>query len=271
MHKLFLFVSLFLVSLCRAAEVDTITVSSKFLGQGSKTVVVKPVSTDRNKSLPVLYLLHGYGGNYTDWVKKVPHLQQLADQHGMFIICPDGGTGSWYFDSPVDSTYRYESYITKELIPYVDQHYSTKADRAHRAITGLSMGGHGALYLSFRHPELFGAAGSMSGGVDFRPFPGNWDIAKRLGSYRDFPERWESNTVINLIHLLQPGELRLIVDCGTEDFFYGVNEAFHRKLAERNIKHDYITRPGVHNWDYWQNAIVYQMLFMHQFFEAAGD
>jgi len=82
----------------------------------------------------------------------------------------------------------------------------------------------------------------MSGGVDFRPFPNNWDIAKRLGSYAENPDNWEKNTVANLVHLLTPKSLTLIIDCGSEDFFYKVNCQLHEKLLDRNIPHDFIIR-----------------------------
>ncbi len=106
----------------------------------------------------------------------------------------------------------------------------------------------------------------MSGGVDIRPFPKNWDMAKRLGTYAEQPKRWEDHTVINQLHLLTGGSLALMIDCGTEDFFFAVNEKLHAELTYRNIPHDYITRPGAHNWAYWSNAIGYQLLFMHRFF-----
>ena len=129
------------------------------------------------------------------------------------------------------------------------------------------MGGHGALYLALRHPDVFGAAGSMSGGMDIRPFPRNWDMAARLGPYAEFPDRWEKNTVINLLHLVVPGSLSLIIDCGTEDFFFTVNEALHQQLLYPNIRHDYIIRPGAHNWTYWTNSVAYQMLYFSNYFK----
>lgn len=92
-------------------------------------------------------------------------------------------------------------------------------------------------------------------------------MAKRLGKYAEAPELWEKNTVINLVHLLTPNSLALIIDCGSEDFFYRVNNNLHNKLLERNIPHDYISRPGGHNWPYWNNAIGYQLLFMRNFFD----
>jgi len=108
----------------------------------------------------------------------------------------------------------------------------------------------------------------MSGGVDIRPFPNNWDMAARLGKYAGQPENWEKNTVINMLYLLTPQSLALIIDCGTEDFFFKVNQNLHRQLMYRNIPHDFITRPGAHNWAYWSNAINYQLLFMNTYFKS---
>lgn len=250
-----------------AARIDTISTISKVMNKEIKAVVVTPDNYSGKKRLPVVYLLHGYGDNYAGgWIQKGRGFETLADMYNMIVVCPDGGVSSWYFDSPVDKTYQYETYITRELIPFVDSHYTTVSNRFGRGITGLSMGGHGALYLSFRHQDLFGVAGSMSGGVDIRPFPNNWDIARRLGKYSEKPENWEANTVVNMVHLLTPNSLALIIDCGSEDFFYKVNCQLHEKLLDRNIPHDFISRPGVHNWDYWKNAIQYQLLFMHNFF-----
>lgn len=249
------------------ARIDTVSTASRVMNKEIKAVIVTPDNYSEKKHLPVVYLLHGYGDTYAGgWLQKGKGFETLADAYNMIVVCPDGGISSWYFDSPVDKTYQYETYVTKELIPFVDSHYSTIANRTGRGITGLSMGGHGALYLSFRHQDLFGVAGSMSGGVDIRPFPNNWDIAKRLGKYSEKPENWEANTVINMVHLLTPNSLALIIDCGSEDFFYKVNCQLHEKLLDRNILHDFISRPGAHNWDYWKNAIQYQMLFMHNFF-----
>ena len=218
-------------------------------------------------ALPVVYLLHGHSGNYADWVNKAKGFEKMADEYQLIIVCPDGNN-SWYWDSPVDNQFKYETYVSSELITWVDSKYKTIKDKKGRAITGLSMGGHGALYLAFRHQDVFGAAGSMSGGVDIRPFPENWDMAKRLGKYSERPDNWENHTVINLLHLLTTKSLALIIDCGTEDFFYKVNEQLHQQLVYRNIPHDYITRPGAHNWPYWNNAIKYQLLFMSNYFKS---
>ncbi|MEO5888636.1 MAG: alpha/beta hydrolase-fold protein [Ferruginibacter sp.] len=254
-----------------AAIVDTIVTYSPAMKKNIKAVIIRPDGYETIKEFPVVYLLHGYGGNYADWITKAKGFEKAADLYQMIIVCPDGGIGSWYWDSPVDSAFRYETYVADELVKSIDGKYKTISDRTGRAITGLSMGGHGALWLAFRHQDIFGAAGSMSGGVDIRPFPDNWDMAKRLGSYSTQPDRWEKYTVINQLYLLKPTALSLIIDCGTEDFFFKVNDNLHQQLLMRNIPHDFIVRPGMHNWPYWTNAIGYQLLFMNNFFKTGKN
>ena len=264
--------SLLLITSCLflfSATVDTVMVKSESMNKNVKALVVKPKIYDDRSAFPVLYLLHGYSGRYDGWVKDAPHIKELADLYGMMIVCPDGGFDSWYWDSPVDSTYRYETFVSRELIAWIDQQYKTIPSREGRAITGLSMGGHGGLYLAFRNQDIFGACGSMSGGVDIRPFPNNWNMAARIGKQSEHPANWEKYTVMNQLHLLTPNKLRIIIDCGTEDFFYQVNKRLHEELLYRNIPHDFISRPGAHNGAYWSNAVKYQMLFFHDFFEIA--
>ena len=250
-----------------AGQADTILVHSPSMNKDIKCVVIIPENQpDAHARWPVIYLLHGHSGNYAQWPSTAPQLKQQADNLGILFVCPDGGYDSWYFDSPVDPSIRYETFMTRELIPYIDTHYRTMADRAHRAITGLSMGGHGALYLAIRHKDLFGAAGATSGGVDFRPFPHNWGIKKDLGDYATHQAEWEAHTVIGNLDLLHVGDLAIFFDCGVDDFFLTVNRNLHQRLLEKKIDHDYVERPGGHNGAYWQNSIDYQVLFFSKFF-----
>ena len=251
----------------RAATVDTIETYSPSMKKTIKAVVIKPEAYNTARELPVVYLLHGYSGNYSDWIKKAPGFEKAADDHQLIIVCPDGNN-SWYWDSPVDDKFKYETYISGELVKWIDGNYKTIKNKKGRAITGLSMGGHGALYLALTHQDVFGAAGSMSGGVDIRSFPENWEMAARLGKYAERPDNWERNTIINMLHLLTAKSLALIIDCGIDDFFFRVNENLHQQLLLRNIPHDYVTRPGAHNWQYWNNAIKYQLLFMSNYFKS---
>jgi len=268
LKALFAFYFSLLLPPARGAVVDTVVTYSSSMKKSIKAVVITPDNYQSASPMPVVYLLHGYGDNYAAWPTKAKGFERAADLYQLIIVCADGNN-SWYWDSPVDEKYRYETYVSNELIKWVDEKYKTIKNRTGRAITGLSMGGHGALYLALRHQDVFGAAGSMSGGVDIRPFPNNWDMAARLGKYAEHPDAWEKYTVANLLYLLTPRSLALIIDCGTEDFFYKVNEKLHHELLYRNIPHDFIVRPGAHNWPYWNNAIGYQMLFMSNYFKTS--
>jgi S-formylglutathione hydrolase FrmB len=272
--KQILFLLMILSSITRtyAAKVDTIKVVSNVMHKTITNVVIIPDGDKIPKNgFPVVYLLHGAYGNQHDWITKVPLIKEYADQYQLMIVCPDGGFTSWYFDSVIDSTMKYETYVSKELVVVIDAKYHTIADKKGRAITGLSMGGHGAFYLAFRNQDVWGAAGSMSGGLDIRPFPNSWDIAKRLGSLAGNKETWENNTDINLVHLLDGKSPKLIFDCGTSDFFYDCNKRMHTILLERNIPHDYTERPGKHDWQYWSNSIKYHLLFFNDFFNTNNN
>ena len=265
--------NLLLAALCICAfafsrvQVDTVSVFSTKMKKEIKSVVIVPENYSVKKHYPVVYLLHGYSDNYAKWVKTVPAIKTLATEHQFILVCPDGGYSSWYMDSPIDSTSQYESYITKDLLPYVDAHYTTIPERSQRAITGLSMGGHGALYIAIRNKNLFANAGSMSGGVDLRTSTKKFDIAKRIGSIESNPREWDNRSVVNMVESLTNNELNLIIDCGVSDFFYQINAGLHRRLLSLKIDHDYIERPGDHNWEYWANSIQYQLLYFDKCFE----
>jgi S-formylglutathione hydrolase FrmB len=253
-----------------AAKIEKVTVYSKAMQKNTSAYVVLPEKyhKDSTKEYPVLYLLHGFGGDYSSYPNDFPAVKKQADEYNMVIVSADGGYSSWYFDSPIDPKMKYETYITKELITFIDSNYSTINNRKGRAICGLSMGGHGALYLSMRHSDLFGAAGSMSGGVDIRPFPKNWEIASRLGGKDKFPLNWEKNTVMNQLDSIKD-TISFMIDCGTEDFFLEVNRQLHAKMLTQKIKHDYVERPGGHEMGYWKNSIKYQLLFFDNYFKEA--
>lgn len=254
------------------AHVDTILVHSEAMDKDVKCVVVVPDSyyaSSTSTKYPVFYLLHGWSGSYSDWVKNASTLQPDVDAFQMIVVCPDGGYGSWYFDSPKVPAYRYETFESKELLSYIDGHYKTIANRKGRATGGLSMGGHGALFLAIKHKDTYGAAVSMSGGVDFRPFPDQWQIKDYLGSYAENKDLWTKNTVEYLAETdLKDGDLAISFECGTGDFFLPVNRQLHETLIKKGIKHDYAERPGHHDWKYWNNCLGYQMLFIHRYFQG---
>ncbi len=249
----------------QAAKVDTLQILSPSMNKNVEVVVISP-DKSHSQACPVIYLLHGYSGHAKTWITVKPELPQIVDEKGIIIVCPDG-ENSWYWDSPLNKDMRYETFISKELIDYVDGHYNTIPTREGRAITGLSMGGHGAMWNAIRHSDVFSAAGATSGGVDIRPFPKNWEMSVQLGDKEKNPENWETHTVINLVPTLKPGQLAMIIDCGEDDFFREVNQAYHEALLKQGIAHDFITRPGKHNGEYWENSIDYQILFFQKHFQ----
>ncbi|MBE6288074.1 MAG: esterase family protein [Mediterranea massiliensis] len=265
MKRIVFFLSLLCCVLwsAKASRTDSLQVFSKAMNRSIEVNVVVPEYEGR---FPVLFILHGYSGDADNWLDKKPELKQYADRDGVIIVCPDG-ENSWYWDSPAVPESQFETFISKELIEYLDANYPTIAARSARAITGLSMGGHGAMWLSIRHSDVFGAAGSMSGGVDIRPFPKRWEMQKVLGAKPEDEEVYEKYAAINQISNLQPGQLELMICCGYDDFFYEVNNNFHQALLDKGIKHDFVVREGGHTWAYWTNAIDYHWLFFTNFFK----
>ena len=223
MRTIFLISISFLISFFEAngALVDTVTFFSPSMKKAIKNVIVTPDDyITSGRDYPVVYLLHGYSGDYTSWINLAPQIKEFSDQMSIICVCPDGGYRSWYLNSPIDTTFKYETYAASELIEYIDLNYRTKADKKYRAITGLSMGGHGALYLACRHTDVFGSAGSSSGGVDLRQFTASWDLKEKiLGDTICCKLNWEEHSVINVVEKLEKGDLNLIIDCGLKDFF----------------------------------------------------
>ena len=281
-----LFLTLLLAATAaHAARVDTLAIPSAAMQRTYRAAVVLPASYAKNKQAryPVLYLLHGAYGHFADWLKNTPDKQlvaRLADQYNLIIVLPEGETFSFYLDSPVNPTSQFENYLTKEVLPKIDQTYRTVAEGRGRVITGLSMGGHGALYLAARHPELYCAAGSMSGALDLMSFNRKLTPAEAtqraalwapiLGSETANPERFAANSVLSLVDQLHRNKLPLIIDCGVDDGLLEINREVHRRLLYNHTPHDYTERPGGHTWEYWQNALPYQVLFLHEVLKGNG-
>ena len=250
--------TLSIIAAVTATEIHEI--KSRYIPSPAKITVALPAGYNPAEAhrWPVTYLLNGHGGDHTTWGKLV-NLDSLATANSMIIVCP-AGLDSWYWDAPADPSMKMESYIIRELIPWVDSHYTTRTDRSGRAISGLSMGGHGALWLAIRHQDLFGAAGS----------PSEVDIPDRLGSKDRYPERWEAYTVTNILDSLRPGSLDIIFDCGTEDFFFKVNKEFDSKLTARGIAHTFRTSPGNHSSAYWSMSILHHLRFFRKVFSRVN-
>lgn len=239
------------------------------MNKSRRCVVIVPGTTKRPAMLyPTVYLLHGFSGSYNNWVQKVPQLVQYADTYSTVIVCPDGEFSSWYFDSPVDSSMRYETYIAKEVPQYIEANYPVIKDRRARAISGLSMGGHGGLFLGFRHADFFGACGSMSGALAIEYITRGYGVEKRLGDTTN-KERYREYSILKQMEQYPKDSLAIIMDCGTEDFIVTMSRAAHQKMLDLKIPHDYIERPGKHDWAYWGTAVQFQLLFFRNYFNRS--
>jgi S-formylglutathione hydrolase FrmB len=241
------------------------------MNKNLKAAVVLPVGYTSGKPVQVLYLLHGFSDSFNAWLTKpLPDKQlvsKLADTYNLLIVCPDGGYGSWYLNSPETKEFQYETFIIQELIPHIEKQYKTIAGREGRLISGLSMGGHGALYLAARNPDKFIAAGSIAGAVDLASIAKDrgGDIKKwlttLLGDMQQYPDRYKAHSVMYMTDKLKASGLKLIIDCGTSDFLFESNKALHHKLLNAGIAHHYIERPGEHNWHYFADALEYHLVF----------
>ena len=268
MRKMFfLLTSLLLLQASFAAIVDTVEISSSVMNKTRKCIVITPGKTKKSKELyPTVYLLHGYGGNYSNWIRRIPALTAHADQYKIVIVCPDGEFGSWYYDSPIDSLLRYETYIAKEVPAYIEANYPVIKDRKARAISGLSMGGHGGLFLGFRHAGFFGACGSMSGALVIEYITRGFQVEKRLGDTANKKRYFEYSIMKEMENYSKTDSIAIIMDCGTDDFIIEMSREAHKKMLSLKIPHDYIERPGKHDWRYWANAVQYQLFFFRNYF-----
>jgi S-formylglutathione hydrolase FrmB len=280
--KLRLLVFFFFPSLLFAqGKVDTLEVFSPSMQKTLKAAVTTPstyhTSQDR---YPVIYLLHGGSGSYSDWHKKVTQkglVNQLAETYNVVIVTPGVGPASYYYDSPFLDSVQYETYMIQELIPLIDTQYRTLAQKESRAITGLSMGGHGAITLAAKHPELFVAAGSMSGvmnidtdlwkvGDDFRNLRKKGQL-EMLGAINYKAPQFNPYTAVGLVDQLKDQGIAVIIDCGVDDFLIETNRQMHGLLLEKKIAHEYIERPGAHTWTYWTEAVPIQFSFLNKYLQ----
>lgn len=245
---------------CRSAP-------SRILGHAVPYCVVLPPGYDqeRTRRYPVLYFLHGLGGNAQlflssgalDLIEDMWERGRLAPY---LIVTPNGDT-SFYINSH-DRHDRYEDFFLGEFMPFIERHYRTLPGRRNRGIGGMSMGGYGSLHLAFAHPTLFGSVTASSPALladvpRVRIAGGQEPMILRVlggvfGSPFD-PAFWDRNDPLHLARTANLRGLSIEFDCGEQDDYGFENgaEALHKILEERHIRHQFGLDPGGHDWEYF--------------------
>jgi S-formylglutathione hydrolase FrmB len=252
-----------------AGRAECNSVPSKILHRAVPYCVLLPPSYDADKTrrYPVLYFLHGIGESEQALLNSGGWdlIQDLWDQKqiGEFVIAAPAGDRTFFINSR-DGKARYQDFLMREFLPYIESHYRIRAGRRSRGIAGISMGGYGALRLALLFPQTFAAVSANSPALIAKlpkiemATPGESNIlARMLGSAfgnpfdRAFWQRESPFTIVRERPL--PVGLKIYFDCGTEDS-YGFNigaQAFHELLVSRHIPHEFHLYPGAHDWSYF--------------------
>jgi S-formylglutathione hydrolase FrmB len=245
-------------------------------------VLVPPSYDDsKTKRYPVLYFLHGLGGNEQMLVDSGGWnlVEDLWDQHkiGEYLIVAPAGDTSFYINSQ-DGRRRYEDFFVQEFMPFIEHRYRVRATRAARGIAGISMGGYGALHIAFCHPELFTSVSAHSAALierlpevssaTFRQSPLSHILGRVFGSP---PENafWQQNSPLTLARTAHLAGLHIYFDCGDQDD-YGFEAgalALHKILTARGIAHEYHLYPGGHSWSYFAEHMPASLEFHAKAFE----
>jgi alpha-L-fucosidase len=223
-------------------------------GEVSYLIYLPPdYASSPTRRYPVVYWLHGYGGNPRAGAVFVTPLDaaiRAGKAPPMIVVLVNGIAASFYCDSP-DGKWPVDSVITKELIPHIDQTYRTIAKRETRAVEGYSMGGYGAAHLGFKHPELFGMvgvnAGALTDSVEWGPLhpPQGGRRQMMLSADKAYFEANDLAAVLrsNLDQIRGKTLVRIAV--GSEDTLKPNNQALHEYLDRLQVEHEYEVVPGV--------------------------
>ena len=280
--SLLLLLFLFFAPHARATgRVECNSFPSKLLSRKVSYCAVLPASFDADKSrtFSILYSLHGLGDNEQFFIHSglwnlIEDMREKGELKDFLIVTPDGGAG-FYINSR-DGKNRYEDFLIKEFFPFIEDHYRIAPGRAHRAISGVSMGGYGALHLAMRHPQLFSAASAHSAALmDSLPaFLGNAPASPRsrilggvFGTPPD-PVFWNLQSPIALARAGKLAGLKIYFDCGAQDdygFEFGAT-ALDKVLTARNIPHEFHIYPGRHDPAYFAAHIPASLQFHSRLF-----
>jgi len=265
-------------------RIDCDALNSHILKQVVHYCVYLPADYDAGaaqhppKRYPVLYFLHGLGDNEQTLFNSGGWtlLEDLRNQHKMgdFMIVAPEGKRSFYIDS-ADGSVRYNEFFLQEFMPQIESKYRIKPGRAGRAISGISMGGYGALRFAFAHPELFSAVSAQSAAL-ITESPQTLDSASRTGAPlggvlaavfgKPIDARhWNDNSPFVLAKRNASGlrKLAIYFNCGQDDN-YGFEKgaaALHDTLQKDGVKHEYHPYPGDHSFTYFLSHFAEVMEF----------
>jgi len=207
---------------------------------------------------PVLYLLHGWQGDETNFV-SLTHLVEDASAYKLIVVTPRADN-SWYVNSATRPKDRYADYVVQDLIAEVDAHYRTIASPHERAIAGISMGGYGAMLFSLRHPGAFAFAASISGA--FAGPSGIENVMPQLKPSTDDAfgaagsttrSQNDVDTLIGMVDRTQ--QPYFFLECGTSDPLLSSNRHVVEELSSHGFAYEYHELPGAHTWPFWDAAL----------------
>lgn len=257
------------------------TLESKHLKGTRRYSVYLPADYQvSERTYPVLYLLHGMNGTHEDWAGR-GHLKDVMDQLraagevcDMIVISPNAGgnigEGYWngYFNM---DGWAYERFFYEEFLPTVEKQYRIKADKAHRAIAGLSMGGGGSTSYAQRHADMFCACYAMSALMHLpeprEAAPKNekdkmWHLTKSANQYScvEYVKSADEATKQAL------RTIAWYVDCGDDDFLFDCNMDFISAMRKAGVPYQLRVRDGAHTWEYWHSALYEALPFVSRVF-----
>lgn len=226
---------------------------SRSLQKASSCLVAFPDDPGLPRPWCSFFLLHGLSDDHTIWMRRTS-IERYVEGLPLVVVMPDGGRG-WYTNA-VDGP-AHEDDLIEDVIGLIDRTFPVRAERAGRAIGGLSMGGYGALKLGLNHPGMFASITSHSGVVGC--------CRDRAASHRLSPEFHRifgpdpaggPEDPFALVTTIEPASLpALRLDCGVEDELITQNRTFHQHLNQHQIVHEYEEFPGGHDWSYWDEHV----------------
>ena len=286
---------LFLVALALSpsiyaqGRVDCASLESKILHRPVRYCVMLPPSyeTERSQQYPILYFLHGLGENEQTLLRAGGWglIEDLRQQHkiGDFMVVAPEGRGSFFINS-ANGKERYSDFFLTEFMPYIETHYRARRDRRHRGVTGLSMGGYGALRFAFAHPDLFGSVSAQSPAlITESPKEMNADLhsggplASLLGNVFGNPvdvAHWQANDPFALArkNRIALKNEAIYFNCGEQDEFGFADGAtkLHRELLSDGVRHEFHLYPGGHDAEYFMAHLHETIEFHWKIFSAAA-